>query len=421
MLPANQAVRIGMRAATRNPELAFGKALLDVAGSVLGLLPVLWSAVLLLAWFGDKEPLAALFAIVEGLRALQWPLAGAALCAALISWALSVLFWAGALPVLAADAELQARPPAGTFSALAVRGFSKLALASAVVSGISLLSGLAFSAGSLFLPLAFVARPSLWIAVVCAVAIAGSILVNLLLDLLGRLVLVRVAVLGDPVTVAFTNAASLLGARLGACLIVAASFFLLEVLCATAGGALAGFVSASADLDGGGLLLALAPRAALTVATGAIFAWLETARQGALAALAADAEGLITVPEEPEVVLPPPGAGRGPGRVPYRVPEPWELRPPKVAVQPPPRPGEQPRREPEPEAPRRSAEENVIEALPVPEEQERVIEALPVQEESVVEALPVEEERVVEAQPVEESKDASVATEPKPPPDGTAS
>ena len=405
MLPANQAVRIGMRAATRNPELAFGKALLDVAGSVLGLLPVLWSAVLLLAWFGDKEPLAALSAIVAGLRALQWPLAGAALCAALLSWALSVLFWAGALPVLAADAELQARPPRGTFSALAVRGFSKLAAASAVVSGLSLLSGLAFSAGSLFLPLAFVSRPSFWVAVVGAAAIAGSILVNLLLDLLGRLVLVRVAVLGDPVTVAFTNAASLLGARLGACLIVAAAFFLLEVLCATAGGALAGFVSASTDLDGGGMLLALAPRAALTLATGAIFAWLETARQGALAALAADAEGLITVPEEPAPVLPPPGPAAR--RAAWRVPEAWELRPPKVAVQPQPRPGERARGEPPAALQGGSTEEEVIEALPVPEEQEPVIEALPAPPEPNAETRPTSDQT------------QTPAAGPKPPTGGT--
>ena len=41
MLKTGQAVRMGVRAASRNPELAFGKALLDLLGTVLSLLPLL--------------------------------------------------------------------------------------------------------------------------------------------------------------------------------------------------------------------------------------------------------------------------------------------------------------------------------------------------------------------------------------------
>jgi hypothetical protein len=44
-------------------------------------------------------------------------------------------------------------------------------------------------------------------------------------------------------------------------------------------------------------------RIAVWVAFAVIFAWLEMGRQGALAALAADAEGLIDLPPEP---APPP-------------------------------------------------------------------------------------------------------------------
>ena len=39
MLRANHAVRLGLRASTRNPELSFGKALLDTLGTALSLLP----------------------------------------------------------------------------------------------------------------------------------------------------------------------------------------------------------------------------------------------------------------------------------------------------------------------------------------------------------------------------------------------
>ena len=44
---ASEAVRLGLRAASRNPELAFGKAILDLASSALSLLPVLLAGLLL--------------------------------------------------------------------------------------------------------------------------------------------------------------------------------------------------------------------------------------------------------------------------------------------------------------------------------------------------------------------------------------
>jgi hypothetical protein len=403
-LPANQAMRLGLRAASRNPELAFGKALLDLSGSVMSLLPVLLTFVLLSAFFGGHAPGRAFAEIVVSLQTLSWPLAGAAIAAALISLALSTLFWAGALPVLAADAELQDRPPQGTFAALAVKGFARLTLASAATSLLSFLLSASLSLGAFFLPLSLGAGRSLALPVLAAFAVAGSLVLALLLDLLLRLVLVRAAVFAEPVATAFVSAARLLGERLGTLLLLALLFFVLELLCAGAAGAINGFAAATADADGALLGLSLAPRIAVTIASGAVLAWLEVGRQGALAALTADAEGLIALPPEEEERAPAPLARRPS----YRIPEPWELRPPPVAQQPvrrPPQPeprgepvieaeprGEpvidaEPRGEPvidaEPRGERVRGEpvidaEPVIEALPVPQEPEQVIEALPV-------------------------------------------
>src|SRR5260370_17644815 len=79
MLRANDAVRLGLRAASRNPELAFGKALLDLAGSALSLLPVALGAVFIAAAAGNDEPLAAALHIARLLRGLALPLAAALL------------------------------------------------------------------------------------------------------------------------------------------------------------------------------------------------------------------------------------------------------------------------------------------------------------------------------------------------------
>src|SRR5438477_226273 len=63
MLPARLAVRLGLRAATRNPELSFGKALLDALGTVLSLLPWLLAVALLAASVGRFAMLALLASV----------------------------------------------------------------------------------------------------------------------------------------------------------------------------------------------------------------------------------------------------------------------------------------------------------------------------------------------------------------------
>lgn len=342
MLRANHAVRLGLRAASRNPELAFAKALLDQLGNLLTLLPLLLAGILLAAAVGDRD---ALHALVRGLavaRALRWPVAGGYCAALCIVWALGIGFWSGALPLLAADTEMDARPPPGNFMLLVSRGFARVAGAGAVGSLLSLVYAVACTLALVAAVPLLVARPSpallACVALVIAIAVVGGVLV----DLLARLMLVRAAALGDGVTAAFGHAASLLGARLGGCIAIAAAFLLLELLVAATGTLFTGMLSGRALLDPRGELLAVAPRLAVGLALAAVFAWLEVGRQGALAALAADAEGLIQLPPDPRPSAP----------VPAVLERPW----------------------PEP----------IIEALPV---DDAVVEALPVEE--VVEALPV--------------------------------
>src|SRR6266851_10487761 len=105
MLRANQAVRLGLRAASRNPELSFGKALLDALGSALSMLPWLLAAVLVAAVAWRLEPLLGVAVAAVALAKMRWAVLGGALAAAAISWTLGMAFWSGALPVLAADAE----------------------------------------------------------------------------------------------------------------------------------------------------------------------------------------------------------------------------------------------------------------------------------------------------------------------------
>jgi hypothetical protein len=100
--------------------------------------------------------------------------------------------------------------------------------------------------------------------------------------------------------VAFRKAAALLGARLGACLVVTLAFVFLETIVASVAAALTGFASGAALFNPPLELLALAPRAAIGLAAGVVFGWLEVGRMGALAALAADAEGLIEPPAAPQ-------------------------------------------------------------------------------------------------------------------------
>jgi len=294
VLRANQAVRLGLRAASRNPELSFWKALLDQVGSLIALLPPLL-AVLLLAGIGQEDLLATLPAAAG----LQWPVLGGIAAALAIGFTAGMLFWAGALPLIAADAEMDRRPPDGNFWLLASRGFARVFVAGGAAYGLALLFSLACAA-ALFAALpAAVANPSPLLfagaALVAAFALVGSVL----LDLLARLWLLRAAAFGDSVSAAFGKAASLLSARLGAGLVVTLAFLFLEVIAATAAAMFTGFISSTSLFEPSAELLAGAPRAAVGLAFAAVYAWLEVGRMGALAALAADAEGLIAEPQEP--------------------------------------------------------------------------------------------------------------------------
>ena len=296
MLRANQAVRLGLRAASRNPELAFWKALLDQLGNLLAVLPVLLAAAFLFGIADSKS----LFAALAAARALRWPTAGALLATASLAFAAGAMFWAGALPLLAADVEMDRRPPGGNFALLASRGFARVLFAALTAQALSLGFSLACAAAL------FAATPAILLhrsralfagaAWVAAIAVVGSVL----LDLLGKLVLLRAAAFAEGVTAAFGKAAALLAARLGSCLVVSLAFVFLELIAAAVVGGLTGVLSTGALFDPDAELLAIAPRIAIGLAAAAVFAWLEVARMGALSAIALDAEGLIETPPEPQ-------------------------------------------------------------------------------------------------------------------------
>src|SRR3954464_14381998 len=70
MLRANQAVRLGLRAASRNPELSFAKALIDQGGNLLAVLPLVLGALLVAgAARGEIVTAGALAARAGGGRA----------------------------------------------------------------------------------------------------------------------------------------------------------------------------------------------------------------------------------------------------------------------------------------------------------------------------------------------------------------
>src|SRR5256885_14669371 len=144
MIRPQNAIRLGFRAATRNPELAFAKALLDRGATALSLLPVLFAAVCAYVVATREDLVRGLSRAVMALRARTGSTAGAFGCALLLSWAFGVAFWSGALPLLAADAELSRRPPPGNFFLLAGRGFSRVVTASALATAILLLVRIAF-------------------------------------------------------------------------------------------------------------------------------------------------------------------------------------------------------------------------------------------------------------------------------------
>lgn len=300
MLRANQAVRLGLRASSRNPELAFGRALIDQFGSLLAVLPVLLAALFVTA-IADRE---SLLGALRSIRALTWPTAGGIVTAAALAFSAGMLFWAGALPVIAADEEMDRRPPPGNFAVLASRGFARVLTAGLVAAGLPILFTAACAIAVFAAVPAMLVRPSAGLLAGAALIASLAILGAALLDILGRLTLVRAAAFGETVSVAFGRAGSLMLARLGACLIITVAFLVLDLIVATTAGMLTGMVSGDLLFDPDTALLALAPRFAIGLATAVVLAWLEVGRMGALAALALDAEGLIESAAGP--VTPPP-------------------------------------------------------------------------------------------------------------------
>ena len=303
MLRANQAVRLGLRAASRNAELSFAKGLINQGGNLLALLPIAFAAILIAALARGDALRSALLA-ARALAGLRWPVLGGIAAALSIALAASLLFWAGAVPLLAADAELNRRPPPGNFALLVSRGAARTVVAGILGWGISILFTLACDAAVIFAIPAVLLRPSP--ALFAAAALAGAVAVTgtFLLDALARLIMVRAAAFGDSATPAFARAVSLLGARLGASAVITVVFVALELMVGAVAASLTGLLSAG-SFNPRDQVLALAPHAAIALAAAAVFGWLEVGRMGAFAALAADAEGLIAPEAPPE---PPPRA-----------------------------------------------------------------------------------------------------------------
>src|SRR4051812_14375221 len=262
MLRANQAVRLGLRAASRNPELSFGKALLDEAGSLLALLPVVLAVLLVVGTVQRGNVLAAL----RALRGVGWSAFGGMAAALAIVFTLAMLFWAGALPLLAADAELGRRPPAGNFAVLLSRGAARVLAAGALAWSLLLLFNLACVAALLLAAPLCVLHPSPALFVLTALIGASTLTGSVLVDLLARLTLVRAAAFGNGASAALGKASSLFASRLGACLVVTVAFLFLEMIAATVTAMLTGLLPGAMPLDPRAELLALAPRLAIGLA-----------------------------------------------------------------------------------------------------------------------------------------------------------
>ncbi len=303
MLRANQAVRLGLRAASRNAELSFAKGLINQGGNLLALLPIAFAAILIAALARGDALRSALLA-ARALAGLRWPVLGGIAAALSIALAASLLFWAGAVPLLAADAELNRRPPPGNFALLVSRGAARTVVAGILGWGISVLFTLACDAAVIFAIPALLLRPSPGLLAAAALAGAVAVTGTFLLDALARLIMVRAAAFGDSATPAFARAVSLLGARLGASAVITVVFVALELIVGAVAASLTGLLSAG-SFNPRDQVLALAPHAAIALAAAAVFGWLEVGRMGAFAALAADAEGLIAPAAPPE---PPPRA-----------------------------------------------------------------------------------------------------------------
>src|SRR5947209_15476475 len=218
---------------------------------------------------GHLGALEAIAAAALAILRMRWALAGMALTVAALSWTLAMGFWAGALPVLAADAELQRRPPPGHFWPLALSGFARVAAAGALAGSLLLAFELSLAAGVLWGAVAILARPTAGafalLALAGCVGIAGAVL----LDALWRLMIVRAAAFGDGALAAFARASNVLGRRMAACVAVQLSFLLLEGVVATVAGLVTGILWTG--LDPAFLLVGLPPRLAAGLAFGAVF------------------------------------------------------------------------------------------------------------------------------------------------------
>lgn len=296
MLRANQAVRLGLRASSRNPELGFARGLIDQLGNLIALLPLILLTLLLLPAADSAE----IGKFLHGLRALQWPTIGAVVAAAALAFTAGMLFWSGALPLVAADAEMDRRPPPGNFALLASRGFARVLPAGLVSYGLSLLFSAACTIALIAGAPALLDAPSPGLLALAALIATSSLFGAILLDLLGRVLLIRAASFGESVSAAFGKASTLILERLGAYLVVTMAFILLELIVAASVGSLTAVISNTSLFDPDAELLAIAPRVAAGLAAAAVFGWLEVGHMAALSALALDAEGLIE-PEPPPV------------------------------------------------------------------------------------------------------------------------
>ena len=185
-----------------------------------------------------------------------------------------------------------------------MRGFGRVAATGAAAYGLLLLFAVAAVAACFCGALAVIARPTPARFALLALLASWGVVTGIVLDVLARVMIVRAAAFGDGASAAFARAADLLGRRLGACLAVQLAFGLLQLIVASAAGLFSGVVLGG--FNPGLQLMAIPLRIAVWLAFAVVFAWLEVARQGALAALAADAEGLIDLPPEPPPPAPVP-------------------------------------------------------------------------------------------------------------------
>src|SRR5258707_8653583 len=113
-------------------------------GHALARVPLAF-ALILISLFAADRGLDALGPLVRVLRAVGWATAGGVTAALALSFVAAMAFWSGALPLLAADAEMDARPPPGNFAVLAARGVGRVLPAGLAADGLSFFFIIAFT------------------------------------------------------------------------------------------------------------------------------------------------------------------------------------------------------------------------------------------------------------------------------------